>query len=131
MSSELRNHLFPIVSVSIHRRFTMSSTMAGPCLAPAPFVGTTIVRREVSDEDMRRKPADRKITTCWSCGRPIALEPQRSSYHCQPCDVWGSDEPALVRAKMTEQTYYFRGHNGHARLEHYVEHNDSSLSSPA
>ena len=37
----------------------------------------------------------------------------------------------LVRAKMTERTYYFLGRDGQARLEHYVEHNDSSLSSPA
>jgi len=32
---------------------------------------------------------------------------------------------------MTERTYYFLGRDGQTRLEHYVEHNDSSLSSPA
>jgi hypothetical protein len=32
---------------------------------------------------------------------------------------------------MTDQTYYFLGRDGQTRLEHYVEHNDSSLSSPA
>jgi hypothetical protein len=81
---------------------------------------------------MPRKTAVRKITTCWSCERPIALEPGRGSYHCEFCDVRGSDEPALVRAKMTEQTYYFVGCDGQTRLEHYVEHNDSgSLLSPA
>jgi len=84
------------------------------------------------DNNMPRKTAMRKITTCWSCERPVALEPGRSSYHCEFCDVLGSDEPALVRAKMTEQTYYFVGCDGQIRLEYYVEHNDSSgLLSPA
>jgi hypothetical protein len=32
---------------------------------------------------------------------------------------------------MTERTYYFLGWNGQARLEPFVEHDDSSLSSPA
>jgi hypothetical protein len=32
---------------------------------------------------------------------------------------------------MAEQTYYFLGRDGQTRLEHYVEHDDSSLSSPA
>ena len=36
-----------------------------------------------------------------------------------------------MRAKMTEQTYYFLGWNGQLKLEDYVEHEDSSLSSPA
>lgn len=95
-------------------------------------VGSTIQRHELSDNNMPRKTAMRKITTCWSCERPVALEPGRSSYHCEFCDVLGSDEPALVRAKMTEQTYYFVGCDGQIRLEYYVEHNDSrGLLSPA
>ena len=77
------------------------------------------------------KPVMRKIINCWSCERPVVVEPGRSSYHCESCDVQGSDEPTLVRAKMTEQTYYFAGWDGRCRLEDYVEHNDSSLSSPA
>ena len=80
---------------------------------------------------MPGKSVIRRITTCWSCERPIALKPECSSYHCEPCDVRGSDEPAVVRAKMTERTYYFLGWNGQARLEPFVEHDDSSLSSPA
>jgi hypothetical protein len=32
---------------------------------------------------------------------------------------------------MTEQTYYFLGRDGQARLEHYVEHDDRNLPSPA
>jgi hypothetical protein len=32
---------------------------------------------------------------------------------------------------MTEQAYYFLGRDGQTRLEHYVEHNDGSLPSPA
>jgi len=111
---------------------TMSSTLALSVLsAGAPFARTTIERRELRDNDVPAKPATRKIATCWSCERPIALKPERASYHCESCDVWGSDEPALVRAKMTEQTYYFLGRDGQTRLEHYVEHNNGSLSSPA
>ena len=83
------------------------ASMTCPCPAGAPFVGAPVQRYELSDNNMPRKPARRKITTCWSCERPIALEPERSSYHCESCDVRGSDEPALARAKMTEQTYYF------------------------
>jgi hypothetical protein len=110
----------------------MSSTLGlSVPSAGAPFVRTTIERRELRDNDVLGKPATRKIATCWSCERPIALKPECSSYHCESCDVRGSDEPALVRAKMTEQTYYFVGPGGQTRLEHYVEHNDSSLSSPA
>jgi hypothetical protein len=110
----------------------MSSTV-GLSVLPAggPFARTTIERRELRDNDAPAKRATWKIATCWSCERPIALKPERASYHCESCDVWGSDEPALVRAKMTEQTYYFLGRDGQARVEHYVEHNDSSLSSPA
>ena len=110
----------------------MSSTLAlASLLAGAPFVRTTIERRELRDNDVPGTPATRKIATCWSCERPIALKPGCSSYHCDSCDVLGSNEPAIVRAKMSEQTYYFFGPDGQVRLEHYVEHNDSSLSSPA
>jgi len=80
---------------------------------------------------MPGKPAIRKKTTCWSCERPVALKSGCSSYHCESCDVHGSDETALVRAKMSERTYYFLGLNGRTRLEHYVEHSGSTLSSPA
>jgi len=111
---------------------TMSSTLALSVLsAGAPFARTTIERRELRDNDVSAKPATPEIATCWSCERPIALKPERASYHCESCDVWGSDEPALVRTKMTEQTYFFLGWNGQARFERYVDHNDSSLSSPA
>lgn len=99
--------------------------------AGAPFARTTIERRELRDNDVPADSATRKIATCWSCEGPIALGLDRPSYYCEPCDVWGSDEPALVRSKMTEQTYYFVGRDGRARLEHYVEHDDRSLPSPA
>jgi len=77
------------------------------------------------------KPAVREITTCWSCERPVALKPGCKSYHCESCDVQGSDEPALIRDKVNEQAYYFLSWNGRTRVEHYVEHNGSTLSSPA
>jgi len=32
---------------------------------------------------------------------------------------------------MSERAYYFRGQDGRTRLEHYIEHDDRSLSSPA
>ncbi len=127
------HHSFPIDRFTVHSsEVTMSSTHA--LSAPsegAPFVRTTIERRELRDNDVPGKPATRKRATCWSCERPIVLKPECSSYHCESCDVRGSDEPALVRAKMAEQTYYFLGRDGQTRLEHYVEHDDSSLSSPA
>lgn len=110
----------------------MSSTLAPSApSAGAPFVRTTAERRKLRDNAAQGTPATRKIATCWSCERPIALKPERSSYHCESCDVRGGDEPTLVRAKMSEQTYYFLGQDGQTRLEHYVEHNDSSLPSPA
>src|SRR6266702_1062515 len=97
------------------------TSKAGPtselALRRAPIVRTTIERGELRDNDVPGKPATRKIATCWSCERPIALKPGCSSYHCESCDVQGSDEPALIRAKMTEQTYYFLGRDGQARLE--------------
>ncbi len=121
-----------IVSLSTRQRFAMSSIFAVSApSAGAPFARTTIERRKLRDNDVPGQPATRKIATCWSCERPIALKPECSSYHCESCDVRGSDEPALVRSKMTEQTYYFVGRDGLTRLEHYVEHSDSSLSSPA
>jgi len=46
----------------------MSSTPAlSVPSAGAPFVRTTIERRELRDNDMPGKPATRKIATCWSC----------------------------------------------------------------
>src|ERR1700751_4655529 len=93
---------------------------------PAP-----IERRELGDNGMPGKPAIRKMTACWSCESPIALKPGYHSYHCVSCDVLGSDEPALIQVGMTKRTFYFLSWNGRTKLEHYVEHNGSSLSSPA
>jgi hypothetical protein len=64
------------------------------------------------------------------CGRPIALKPGFRAYHCESCDVGGSDEPAIVRATIAEQKcYLFVGCDGRTTVEHYVEHNDSSRGS--
>jgi ribosomal protein L37AE/L43A len=93
---------------------------------------TTVERPKVRDNDAPGKPATRRIAACWSCGRPIALKPGFRVYHCESCDVRGSDEPALVRATLAEQKcYLFVGCDGRTTVEHYVEHNDSSLPSPA
>jgi hypothetical protein len=95
-------------------------------------VRTTVERHELRDNDVSGKICDRKVAICWSCERPIALKPGFRSYHCESCDVKGSDEPAIVRATLAERTsYIFVGWDGRTRLEHYVEHNDSSLPSPA
>ena len=100
--------------------------------ARAFSVRTTVKRPELRDNGMPGKPAIRKIATCWSCGRPIALKPGFRAYHCESCDVAGSDEPAFARATLAERKcYLFVGCDGRTTVEHYVEHNDSSLSSPA
>ena len=64
------------------------------------------------------------------CGRPIALKPGFRAYHCESCDVGGSDEPAIVRATMAgAEILPFVGCDGRTTLEHYIEHNDSSRGS--
>jgi len=106
---------------------TLSAISAG-----AFYVRTTVERPRLRDNDVPGKPATRRIANCWSCGRPIALKPGFRAYHCEPCDVRGSDEPAIVRPTMAEQKcYLFVGCDGRTTVEHYVEHNDSSLPSPA
>jgi hypothetical protein len=98
----------------------------------ASSVRTAVKRQELRYNDMAGKPAPRKIATCWCCERSIALKPGFRSYHCESCDVAGSAEPAFVRGTLAERKYYlFVGCDGQTRLEHYVEHSDSSLPSPA
>jgi hypothetical protein len=98
----------------------------------ASSVRTTVERQKLRYNRMPGKPAPRKIATCWCCERSITLKPGFRSYHCESCDVAGSAEPAFVRGTLAERKcYLFVGCDGRTRLEHYVEHNDSSLSSPA
>jgi len=109
------------------------SAAALSAISAGAFSVRTIVKRpELRDDDVPGKPAIRKIAMCWSCGCPIALKPGFRAYHCESCDVVGSDEPAFVRAMLAERKcYLFVGCDGRITVEHYVEHNDSSLSSPA
>jgi hypothetical protein len=131
MSSGLRYYSSPIDRFTVYSsEVTMSSTLSFPS-AGTPSARTTLEPRELRDNEVPVKPATRTIATCWSCERPIALMPERTSYHCESCEVWGSDEPALARTRMTEQTYFFLGWNGQARFEYYVDHADGSLPSPA
>jgi hypothetical protein len=111
----------------------MFSAAALSAISAGAFsVRTTVKRLELRDNGMPGKPAIRKIATCWSCGRPIALKPGFHAYHCESCDVAGSDEPAVARATLAERKcYLFVGCDGRTTVEHYVEHNDSSLPSPA
>jgi hypothetical protein len=111
----------------------MFSAAALSAISAGAFsVRNTVQRPELRDTGVPGKPTPRKIATCWSCGRPIALKPGFRSYHCEPCDVAGSDEPAFVRATLAERKcYLFVGCDGRTTVEHYVEHNDSSLPSPA
>jgi hypothetical protein len=111
----------------------MFSDAALPAISAGAFsVRTTVKRPELLDNDVSGKPATRKIATCWSCGCPIALKPGFRYYDCESCDVGGSDEPAFVCATLAERKFYlFVGCDGRITLEHYVEHNDSSLPSPA
>ena len=115
------------------RRFTMFSAATLSAISAGAFsVRTTVERPKLRDNAAPGKPATRRIANCWSCGRPIALKPGFRAYHCEPCDVRGSDEPAIVRPTMAEQKcYLFVGCDGRTTVEHYVEHNDSSLPSPA
>ena len=81
----------------------MFSAAALSAISAGAFsVRTTVKRPEVRDNDVPGKPATRKIATCWSCERPIALKPGFPAYHCESCDVGGSDEPAFVRATLAE-----------------------------
>ena len=80
---------------------TLSAISAG-----AYSVRSTVERPKLRDNDVPGKPATRRMATCWSCGRPIALKPGFHAYHCESCDVGGSDEPAIVRATIAEQKCY-------------------------
>ena len=104
-----------------------------PAISAGAFsVRSTVERPKLRDNDVPGKPTTGRIATCWSCGRPIALKPGFHAYHCESCDVGGSDEPAIVRATIAEQKcYLFVGCDGRTTVEHYVEHDDSSLPSPA
>ena len=104
---------------------TLSAISAG-----AYSVRSTVERPKLRDNDVPGKPAIRRIAACWSCGRPIALKPGFRVYHCESCDVRGSDEPAIVRATMAgAEMLPFVGCDGRTAVEHYVEHNDSSRGS--
>ena len=106
---------------------TLSAISAG-----AYSFRSTVERPKLRDNDVPGKPATRRMATCWSCGRPIALKPGFRAYHCESCDVGGGDEPAFVCATLAERKcYLFVGCHGRTTVEHYVEHNDTSLSSPA
>ena len=135
MSCGLCCHLFRIdQSFRCPRRgFAMFSAPTLPAISAGAFsVRTAVERPKLGDNDAPGKPATRRIAACWSCGRPIALKPGFRVYHCESCDVRGSDEPALVRATLAEQKcYLFVGCDGRTTVEHYVEHNDRSLPSPA
>jgi len=99
--------------------------------AGAFSVRTTVERHKLRD-NVTGKPAPRTIANCWCCERSVALKPGFRSYHCESCDVGGSDVPAFVRGTLAQRkAYLFVGCNGRTRLEHYVEHSDGSLSSPA
>ena len=104
---------------------TLSAISAG-----AYSVRSTVERPKLRDNDVPGKPAIRRIAACWSCGRPIALKPGFRAYHCESCDVGGSDEPAIVRATMAgAEILPFVGCDGRTAVDHYVEHNDSSRGS--
>ncbi len=108
-----------------------SAAILSAISAGAFSVRSTVERPKLRDNEVPGKPSTRKIATCWSCGRPIALKPGFRVYHCESCDVGGSDEPAFVRATLAEQKcFLFVGCDGRTTAEHYVEHNDSSLPSP-
>ena len=55
--------------------------------AGALSVRSTVERPKLRDNEVPGKPSTRKIATCWSCGRPIALKPGFRVYHCESCDV--------------------------------------------
>ena len=135
MSCGLCCYLFRIdQSFRCHsRRFTMFSAATMSAISAVAFsVRTAVERPKLRDKDVPGESPIRRIATCWSCGRPIALKPGFRVYHCESCDVGGSDEPAIVRATIAEQKcYLFVGCDGRTTVEHYVEHNDSSLPSPA
>ena len=106
---------------------TLSAISAG-----AFSVRSTVERPKLRENEVPGRPATRKIATCWCCGRSVALKPGFRSYHCESCDVAGSDVPSFVRGTLAERKYFlFVGCGGRTRLEHYVEHDDGSLSSPA
>ena len=110
----------------------MFSAAAMSALSAGAFSVRTAVERHKMRDNVTGKPAPRKIVTCWCCERSVALKPGFRSYHCESCDVGGSDVPAFVRGTLAERKYYlFVGCDGRTRLEQYVEHNDSSLPSPA
>src|ERR1700749_2378337 len=135
MSCEWRSHSSGSINrFAVHyRRFTMFSASTLAAIPPGAFsFRPTFQPPKLRDNDVPGIPATREIATCWSCGRPIALKPGFRAYHCESCDVGGSDEPANVRATIAEQKcYLFVGCDGRTTVEHYVEHNDSSLPSPA
>jgi len=109
--------------------FSASALSALP--AGAFPVRTTVERHKLRD-NVTGKPAPRTIANCWCCERSVALKPGFRSYHCESCDVGGSDVPAFVRGTLAQRkAYLFVGCDGRTRLEHYVEHSDGSLSSPA
>jgi len=111
----------------------MFSAAALSAIAAGAFpVRTAVERPKLRDNDVPGKPTTGRIATRWSCGRPSVLKPGFHAYHCESCDVGGSDEPAFVRATLAEQKcFLFVGCDGRTTVEHYVEHNDSSLPSPA
>lgn len=110
----------------------MFSTAAMSALSAGEFSVRTTVEQHKLRDNVTGKPAARKIVTCWCCERSVALKPGFRSYHCESCDVGGSDVPAFVRGMLAERKYYlFVGCGGRTSLEHYVEHNDDGLSSPA
>lgn len=110
----------------------MFSAAALSALSAEAFSVRSTVERHKSRDNVTGKPAPRKIATCWCCEHSVALKPGFRSYHCESCDVVGSDVPAFVRGTLAERKYYlFVGCGGRTRLEHYVEHDGGSLSSPA
>src|SRR5205809_2223882 len=94
------------VSRSTHRRFTMFSAAAMSALSAGAFSVRTAVERHKMRDNVTGKPAPRKIVTCWCCERSVALKPGFRSYHCESCDVGGSDVPAFVRGTLAERKYY-------------------------
>ena len=70
---------------------------------------TTVERPKLRDNDVPGKPATRRMATCWSCGRPIARKPGFRAYHCESCDVGGSDEPSYALQWPAQKFYLLSG----------------------